>query len=69
MSKSLVALLFVVAIVAASSDSLAPLRKVIASDECTMTRMDALKPKLEVQLQLLQEVPSLSIVEQEQPPG
>lgn len=56
MTKSLVALLFVVAIVSASADPLAPLRTIVSNDECAINRMEEVKPQLEQQLQLLQEV-------------
>ena len=54
----LIALLFVVAIVAASADPLAPLRTIISNDECSISRMEELKPQLEEQINLLHEVPS-----------
>jgi hypothetical protein len=40
MTKSLIAILFVFAIVAASADPLAPIRSIIKSDECSINRME-----------------------------
>ena len=51
----LIALLFVVAIVAASADPFAAVRTMIKNDECSINRMEEIRPQIEQQLQLLQE--------------
>jgi hypothetical protein len=56
MSKYLIAVLFVFVMVAASADPLSPIRSIVKSNECSINKMEELKPQLQKQLEILQQV-------------